>query len=259
MTLSVYNPTNPVERVLQKQYNEMTGEWLSEYQCCLMTKSLVSLKYLNDWLENSGLLEQRVSYFFAPHMCNKRDQMVFLTHPLFLRDICENKEISEQLYGPITFITRPLAHYLFREYPIHMCFETSVLKGANSKLKWTEIGGFMIADGGDVEFDSDSLLRILVHDEEQIDTVQNIVMETMITAKPFSKEAVSLVAPGVFKIDDAQKELYPDTKVWDKEKREEATISLVEPGEAGLVGVQYLNGEEIKFPKQNFDERFVVV
>lgn len=252
-SIAVYNPSDPVESAVQDACHELTGEWLGSYQCKQISKAISFLKCFDNWLDNQNLLNYRIKYFFSPHMCNNKSVMTFLTHPVNMRDIFENSVISHYLHGPITFITPPLAHYLFQEYPIHIYVSSDILKEQNKNVAWTDQGGLLIADK-DVFIDSKSILKIKTKSQYFSDIVYSIIKDI---DTPITKAAVSLVSTGVFTFDDATKLLFPDTPVWDKINRKSASIIKVEQGEEGTVLIRYNDGSEISIPKMNFDQQFV--
>jgi len=254
--ISVYDPSDPLERAIQDSYYKIHGEWLGAYPCQTIARAIGKLKSLNDWLDNPDLLEQRVSYFFAPYMSRQKDFMVFLTHLLFLRDILENSKINDYLHGPITFVTRPLAHYLFREYPIHIHVKVSTVKGYND-VDWVDLGGLLISDR-DISLEHDAILRIIA--TQQQDQVHKMLLDINgLPQKSLNKSALTMVSPGVFKNDFQERNLMADDIVWDKNDKEQVLVKIVEPGDTGLIWLEYNNGATVSIPKISFDERYVSV
>lgn len=256
-SIAVYNPSDPIERVVQEQYHQASGEWLSAFECQLITKGITSLKSTTAWLDNYSLLQQRIGYFFAPFMSHKKNLVVLPTYPLFLRDILENCCISAYLHDPVAFVSRPLAHYLFREYPVHLYFDSSQLKGCNS-IKWIDKGGLLITDD-DVHFEAECLVQVVTKNEQVNDLVDEIMTDVRNNVTmPLAKVAVSQVSRGVFTIDQHERVIYPESVVWDKVLREYGFVREVEPGEMGFVQIEYENNPEVTIPKQEFDTRFVL-
>ncbi|KKM89218.1 hypothetical protein LCGC14_1250880 [marine sediment metagenome] len=255
--IAVFNPSNELERAIQEASKNFLGNWLSMYQCKLMAKAISSLKYLDEeWVDDANLLLHRVNYFFKDQFTEDHSEMIFVTHLLFLRDILENKEINSYIHSPVVFLSSMLANYFFREYPIHILIDVDILRSENPKVKFFDIGGCIIVDGEDVIVDSSI---------KSIDCKENKSMKMEVDPAEISnmqfqmKAAASLVDKGVFKIDEHERALLPDTDVWDKERRTQATIYMVQPGETGEVGVKYSDGFELTIPKNFFDSRFLVI
>lgn len=241
--IAVYSPSNAIEIAVQEASHKYLGEWVNSHVCQLVAKSINSLKVFDDWLENASLLEQRVSYFFVPHMSARKDEMVFVTHLLYLRDIIENEEINIYNHDPIVLMTIPIAHYLFREYPIHIHIDINKLKSLNYRAKWIEVGGLII---------SETSVRI---DESAIISIQNFAHDDM----DIKKVAASWIGPDIFAIDEHESTLEPNAGVWDKKSRESARVVKVEPGETGEITIRYMNGIDKTIPKPEFDMCFVRV
>lgn len=255
-SIAIYNPSDPLERGIQEAYHKVTNEWLDAATCQLTAKAVGNLKVFDDWLEDARLLEHRLSYLFAPHMTRNKACMVLPIHPLFVRDVLENCEISAYLYSPITLVTRPIAHYLCREYPIHLYCDTSRLKGYNT-ISWVDVGGLMIADE-DVNFTPDMITRVVAIDPQFNHMVESIMQDISETKEtPMSKAAVSEIEPGIFKIDSHERGIEPGRLVWDKKHRQHGFVSEVEPGETGQVSVTYEDGREVVVPKLEFDRQYI--
>lgn len=253
--INVYNPTDPLERAVQNTYRRFNDGWLSMASCHLAAKALKSLKMYRDrWLNQVNLLEQRVQYFFVPYMVRYRDQMVFPTHLLFLRDILENQRIDPYLHSPIVFVTRPIAHYLLREYPIHIYLNMNVLRSANKHVTFTDIGGLDIVQD-QIVIPENAILDIRTDEDETIskEAVSKVCSETG------CKIGVSLIGPGVFTLDDDIREIFPNEHVWDKADRQEGVVTKVEPGETGIIEVSYADGSSKFIPQVDFDKNFVVI
>lgn len=254
--ISVYNPSDPLERIIQESFHSSNGEWLGKYQCQLIARAISSLKCSDNWIDNPQLLEQRISYFFVPFMNRNKSIMVFVTYPLFLRDILENCEINVYLHDPITFITPPLAHYIFREYPIHVYIDTGDLKDYNDG-PWVDCGGLMISDQ-DIKINPLAIKRIQCKERHYTSMVENILSDIASNREiPLSKVAISQISPGIFVSDRHEREIRPDDFVWDKKNKVKAHISKVEAGETGLVSIIYDDGNVVTVPKLDFDRRYV--
>ncbi len=251
--MAVYYPEDPLERAIQDASHQYTGEWLPMAACQIMSNALASLRIFRpDWLEGE-LIRQRCSYLFSPEFTSNKDIMIFLTHPLFLRDILENREINASIHQPIVLVTTPIAHYLFREYPIHMYIHRERLLSDNKDIHLMTMGGMMISEDT-VKLEDEAVLRIkTIRDGESEPLAQDVAQQTGF------KAAASLVSPGVFQIDEHERSLLPDSIVYDKDKREKGVITIVEPGETGEVHVRYEDDTEMSIGKQFFDTRFVVV
>lgn len=257
LAISVYNPTDPVERAIQESFHSVNGEWLSSYGCQLLARALSSLKSSGTWVDNAELLEHRISYFFAPYMCRDKSVMIFPTYPLFLRDILENCEINAYLHDPVTLVTRPLAHYLCQEYPVHICFNTSSLKGYNAG-SWTDLSGFLVADK-DVRFQPEAIEKIQCKETKYAAMVEQILGDIGKNREsPLSKVAISQIAPGVFTSDRHERIIEPDSFVWDKKLRVQGIVSQVDTGETGLISVVYDDGNTVTIPQVDFDHRYVI-
>ena len=152
-SISVYNPQDEWEKAIQDAYHASSddGDWLPSFACQSIAKATANLKGLNNWLDNESLFFQRASYFFAPHMSSNKDKLVFSTFPLFLYDIMENNEIDAYLHDPITFVTLPIAHYLLRDYPVHIIVDYSVLRSDNHDADFLDVGGLVVVSGQNIK------------------------------------------------------------------------------------------------------------
>lgn len=254
--ISVYNPSDPIERAVQEAHHQTKSEWLSKYHCQLIADALSSLKRYGSWLNNPTVLNQRIEYFFTPHMSQNKDTMVFLTHPLYLRDILENCAINNYLFYPITLVTTPLAHYLFREYPIHLHFDAARLKSFNRDS--IDIGGLLIFPDEDIHFEPECLQQVVSKNNEYAGLVEQIMADISQTVSiPLAKVAVYEKERGVFAIDEHERDLRPDNAVWDKQKRENCQIREVGPGEVGIVQIEYTDGTTVNIGKDEFDQRYI--
>lgn len=258
--IAVYNPTDQIERAVQESFHSVNGEWLGAFPCQLLARALSTLKSPADtWIGNADpeLIKHRIAYFFAPFMCRDKTIMVFPTYPFFLRDILENCGINAYLHDPVTFITPPLAHYFCREYPIHIHFNTSSLKGY-TESSWTDLGGFLVSDE-DVTFKPEAIEKIQCKDEQYTAIVDEILGDIGKTREsPLSKVAISQVSPGVFTSDRHERNIEPDSVVWDKKLRTTGSVSQVDAGETGLVYIVYDDGNTVTIPKVDFDHRYVI-
>ena len=260
--IAVYNPQDPLERAVQNAYHEHNDGWMSSFECQLATRALSYLKMFDeDWIENNNLLEHRVKYFFAPFMTANKDQMVFVTTLLFFRDILENQCINGFTHDPVIFVARPLAHYLLREYPIHILFDMHSIIAANRDCECLDVGGLIVFDQKDIQLPKGSMLDMFTKDPKdgsspttQMD-LDHITQGTGFTRKV----AVSLREPGVFTNDEHTREVRPQSAVWDKADRMKGTIVKVDPGEMGTVEILLNNGSKKIISQVDFDREFVLV
>lgn len=255
-SISVYNPSDPVERCVQDSYYAIHHEWLTAYPCQLIAKAITSLKFSSDWCDRNDLLKHRISYFFAQHMSRNKEVMVFLTHPIFVRDIFENLLINSFIYDPIVLVTKPLAHYIFREYPIHIHFKKSALQ--RHQNDWTDIGGLLIANQN-VNFDFTDICAIKVINHEYLEITQNILNSSLALYNKtdcLRKVAITQTQPGMFELDDDQRAMHPYDAIWDKETRRKGIIDAVDPGDAGMVSIIYDDGTKLSVPKIMFDTQY---
>ena len=250
--MKVYYPhDNDLERALQDASHYHTGQWLSEVDCKLMSDAIVSLKITNyNWISN--LIKERTLHFFNPNMISNQDILVFVTYPLYIQDIIENKEFNSYLHSPVIFLTKPLAHYLFKEYTIHLHIDKDKLVSLNSTINFTNVGGLLISEDN-VALNTECIVKVVTFANKNkfVDKKANILDEI--------KLAASLVAPGIFQIDEHERALLPNKKVRDKEKRADGVIVSIEPGETGCVQIKYNDESFITIGKQFFDQRFSLV
>ncbi len=251
--ISVYNPQDPIEKTVQDAYHATSNEWLDAAGCRSVAKAITSLKVFDEkWLDDIRLVEQRISYFFAPFMTQNKDTVIFVSHALFIRDIIENKEINSHLHSPVTFVTVPLAHYLLTEYPIHIKIDSHALKSANYKHHWIDVGGLLISES-DVKLGS-AIKEVSIRQEDP--DLRKLINE--VQGVNFQKAASIEMSPGVFHIDEHKRNIRPGDIVWDKEDRRQAQVHFVELGEVGEISVEYPDGKKKSFLKETFDRRFVV-
>lgn len=260
--IAVYDPQNDSwESAIQDAAKEITGNWLSSFPCQLLAKAVASLKVGTDWLSRDDLLPIRAHYLFAPYLVNNKETLVFVTHLLFLRDILENREISSNLNDPIVFVAPSLAAFLFRDLPVHIYVNADLLRAANPKAEFLDIGGLLICHKGNIRLKDGVVTDVRYHgsemNRERTSELVNDIQQRQ--GVSFSKAAAIEIAPDVFKIEEHFPELVPDTEVWDKMTRSKAQVTAIEASENGIIWLRYSDGNEISVPKQEFDQQFVVV
>ena len=245
-SISVYQPSDPLEKAIQDTYHEYEGTWLPSHVCQIAAKAFCSLKIFDStWIEEDNLYKQRCSYLFSPEFVQNKDIMVFLTMPLFLRDVLENNLISSVTSNPVTFTTPTIAHYLYKEYPVKIYIKKDLLISGNN-CQWFHVGGFLITDT-DVNLPRECIIKIKHADN--VDVPQ--IGETL------GLKAASL--NGIFHVDEVERVLMPGMKVIDKtSKTGSGVIETVEPGENGMVHMQFQTGNT-SIGKQLFDTRFSLV
>lgn len=259
--IAVFDPSDPWQSAIQDAAKEITGNWLPCFPCQLLAKAVASLKIGTDWLEREDLLAVRAHYLFAPYLTDNKETLVFVTHLLYLRDILENGQISSNLSDPIVFVTPLLATFLFRDSPVHIYVNADLLRAANTKAEFLDIGGLLICHTGNIRLEHGAILDVRycgseMNRERTSGLVNDIQQQRGIS---FSKAAALEIAPDVFKIEEHYPELLPDTEVWDKQTRSKAHVTAIESSENGIIWLLYADGNEISVPKQEFDQQFVVV
>ncbi len=259
--ISVYDPSEPWQSAIQDAAKEITGNWLPSFPCQLLAKAVASLKIGTDWLSRDDLLAVRAHYLFAPYLADNKETLVFVTHLLYLRDILENGVISSNLNDPIVFMAAPLAMFLFRDSPVHIFVNSDLLRAANFKAEFLDVGGLLICHKGDVHLERGVISDVRYHGSEMnhertSGLINDIQQQQGIS---FSKAAAQEIAPDVFKIDEHFPELVPDTEVWDKVTRSKAQVTAIEASENGIIWLLYSDGNETTVPKQEFDLNFVVL
>ena len=256
----IYQPTTPLEKNIQDYFHKYNNDWLNEKECQAVAKSIASIKSIDDWLGKDDLLSTRIEYFFAPEMTNTKDIMVFLTYPLFARDILENREIHSNLFNPITFVTLPLANFLFSDYPVHIYVDIEHIKRENKNKRFFDIGGLIISSNN-VLLPKGCIEKIkVIHDDpETAKSMYSTILSIQKDADVLVRHASKKIAPGVFQIEETDRELYPDMKVLDKNDKRTGTIGYVDKGDAGDVVIEYEEGIQKKIPKSLFDHNFVVM
>lgn len=256
--IAVYDPADdPWQSAIQDAAKEVTGDWLPSHPCQLLAKAVASLKIGTRWLDRDDLLTVRAYHLFAPHMVDNKEVLVFATHLLFLRDILENGEINDNLHDPISFMTMPLASFLFRDSPVHIYVNHDILRASNPSADFLDVGGFLIARKGKIHLAEGVVIDIHYYGDER----KKEYIESLISGMShnISKAAAVEIAPEVFAIGEHFRELRPETSVWDKISRSVAEIVAIEPGETGTVAIRYADEREITVPKIKFDEQFVVM
>lgn len=259
--IAVYDPQDdPWQSAIQDAAKEIDGNWLPSFPCQLLAKAVASLKVGTDWLTRDDLLAVRAHYLFAPFLAEGKETLVFVTHLIFLRDILENGVISSNLNDPIAFMTPSLASFLFRDSPVHIHVNTDLLRAANPKAEFLDVGGLLICHKGNIELEksvSDVHYYGSEMNRERTSGIVNDIRQRQ--GLSFSKAAALEIAPDVFKIEEHFPELTPDTEVWDKVTRSKAQVTAIEPSENGIIWLKYPNGVVTSIPKQHFDENYVVV
>lgn len=255
---AVYYPEDSLERAIQDASHSHTGEWLSSYQCQLTAQAISSLKMFDsDWLTNESLFVHRMDYLFNPAMIGNQDVMIFVTHKLYLRDILENREINGYIHSPVVFVTKPIAHYLLREYPIHIHIDKEKMLSINDANIFT-IGGLLIADQENISVD-ECIVDVKAVSNADLEFPVKPDEAEIMSQMTGVKFAATKIAPGVFQIDEHERAITPNNKVWDKVTREDGVVLAVEPGETGKVSIRYSDGRMTSIGKLFFDQRFVVV
>lgn len=260
--IAVYDPRDdPWQSAIQDAAKEITGNWLPSFPCQLLAKAVASLKVGTDWLVRDDLLAVRAHYLFAPHMAPDKQLLIFVTHLLFLRDILENREISSNLNDPIVFMADHLANFLFRDSPVHVHINTDLLRAANPKAEFLDVGGLLICHKGNIKLADGVVTDVHYHGSEMNRERTSVLVNDIQKQQgiSFSKAAAQEIAPDVFRIEEHFPELVPDTEVWDKLTRSKAQVTAIEASENGIVWLLYSDGNEVSIPKQDFDQQFVVV
>ena len=260
--IAVYDPADdPWESAIQDAAKEVTGNWLPSFPCRLLAKAVASLKVGTDWLSREDLLPVRAHYLFAPYLTENKETLVFVTHLLFLRDVLENMEINANLNDPIVFVSPHMATFLFQDLPVHIYMNTDLLRAANPKAEFLDVGGLLICYKGNIELSDGVVVDVRYNgsemNRERTSGLVRDIQEQQ--GMSFSKAAAKEISPDVFEIEEHFSELLPDTEVWDKMTRSKAQVTAVEASENGIVWLRYSDGNEISVPKQEFDQQFVVV
>ncbi len=258
--IAVFDPSDPWQKAIQTAAKEITGDWLPSFPCRLLANAVASLKVGTEWLNQEELMIVRAHYLFAPYLTSNKENLVFVTNLLYLRDILENEKINSNLFDPVVFVTSPLAMFLFRDSPVHIHINTDLLRATNPKAAFLDIGGLLICYEGNVILREKVISDIHYYGSEMYqETVSNLLNDIKRRQGiSFSKAAAKEIAPDVFKIEEHFPELTPDTEVWDKFKRSKAQVTGIESSENGIVYLVYPDGSKLNIPKQEFDQQFVV-
>jgi len=255
--ISVYDPSDPWEQAIQDASKTVTGEWLPSYPCQLLAKAVALLQSNNELLDEEELMPARAFYLFNPLFTNNKESMVFVTHLLFLRDILENNEINIQLHEPVTFMTRSLAHFLFRHCPVHIYLNADLLKAANRKAEFVNVGGFIIAPKDNISVD-DAIEDVVYYgDKNKIDQFLDIKYESL--KKAAGKLVTDEFGEETIYSSEHYRAIRPDDRVWNKNKRIEGVIEKIEPNTNGNVHIRYLDGDTEILSKEDFDIYFVIM
>ncbi len=255
--IAVYDPSDPWERSIQDSAKKVTGDWLPSYPCRAMANAIKSLKDDDDWLGNQDLIPIRTFYFFATHMIQNKETMVFVTHLLYLRDIVENQVISNALFDPVTFISPPLANFLFRDCPVHIYFNVDHLRHENKEADFLDVGGLLLAENKDIEITHEAIEDIKYFGDPAKEAIIEQIKQRC--GLQLAKSASQEVAPDIFSIEEHYPDLLPGDEVWNKQLRSVWHIMEIEPTENGLVQLEGAEDERMEVMKQEFDKQFVIL
>jgi len=253
--LSVYNPEDPLEKAIQNSHHHFNNGWLNSYECQLAAKALESLKYGQEWLKEENLFSIRTHHIFSPETQGDGEEIVFVTYPVYLRDILENKKISSISHDPVVFMSKALAFFLFQEYPIHIIVK---LSGIPESL--FQIGGLYISEEN-VTLDKEAIVGFKIMDEEKKPQITSLINQiNMDTKICLDKTAVSLRSEGVFGLDRGVDLAFKaDDRVQHRKTRKAGRVDTKEPGDSGNVIVVYDDGEQAKFNKHEFVLNFMYI
>ncbi len=257
--IAVYYPEDLLERAVQDAFHKYDDGWLPMYSCKLVVRAITSLKMFDPHWFDDTLVRQRVEYLFTPSFASPQEEMVFLTHPLFLRDILENREINSYVYDPIVLVTNPIAHYFFREYPVHVKVDQARLASENRDIMLLYIGGMILADRENVSLPQECIIDIKTVTNKKLEQEVSQDMIFDIEKEVGVKVAATERSKGVFHLDEHERVILPHMTVWDKLRKVRGEIDCVEPGENGLVSINLIDGTTLTVGKQFFDHRFVIV
>lgn len=240
-SISVYNPKDPWEQEIMSAYHEFhpNDDWLPSFACQQAAKAILNLKTAF-WADQSDLRRHRARYFFSPAMTAHKDEMVFVSYPLFAQDILENESINVYLHDPIVFVTKPIAHYLLHDYPVHLVVKWDTVVADNHDNRFLDVGGMYLACGKNVVLRNSAIISM---HENSLDR---------------RKTASSLVGKDVYRIDEHHRDLRPATEVYDKEKRVWGEIEEVGIGEKGIIRVTYRDGSTADLSQDEFDLRYLI-
>lgn len=238
--IAVYNPQDVWERAVQDSYHYFNDDWLPSFACQLAAKAILKLKTV-DWVLDASLRDIRAKYFFAPYMSSRKEEMVLVTHPLFLRDILENEMVNAYLHDPIVFVSPPIAFYLLRDYPIQIKVRWQDIASDNHDVQFIDVGAMYISSGQNVKLKASSIVEVWDA-----------------TKHALTKAAAREIAPEVYEISKHHRNLSPQTSVYDKATRTVGTVDEVGIGEEAIIRVVYPNGEKVDIPQSDFDIRYIV-
>lgn len=216
-----------------------------------MAQATANLKRYSEWTEESDLGDVRASFFFRPALSEHKNTVVFVTNILFYGDIIESKRISSYLHGPVVLMPRSLAHFVFKEYSIHLHLDWSKVQSQNEKFM--NIGSVFIADGFDVNIEN-AIKNVISVDF----TKQNIVELMNNESHVLQKAAMTEIEDEVFSIEKQDRFLKANMVVQDKFDKDNGIITEVEPGDTGFVFIRKGNNHQISVSKNEFDHYFVV-
>lgn len=256
----IYNPQDELERAIQDAFHKYNQRYLTAFECRLAAKTIASLKIKNDWVYEDKLLPTRMDAIFGPKMSSDDQQVVFATSLLFFRDIMENQRISGVLNDPVVLVSKPIAYYFLREYPLHLIIDIGKIKQAD----FIRIGGLNITETN-VSVSRACLAGVKINNEmnkKYIATeVRQIVRDAdKLCNSPMSKAAVKLKGEGVFRLEyGIEPEIKADDFIQHKISKKTGKVNFVEPGDTGWIGVQYDDGDMDIFKKSEFNINFVQI
>jgi len=253
-SISVYNPQDPLEDSLQTAYHKYNNGWMTSFECQLAAKAIASLKSENDWIYEKKLLNTRANYFFSPEMCGDSSETIFVCHPISLRDILENRRISSYLNEPVVFVSKPIAYYLLKEYPLHIIVDLHLINSSEI----FNLGGLWISENR-IDLPINAIKGIKINDnvnrESIVQMIDRISQETNMI---MHKVAVTNLGKGVFGLERGiDLDIVANEPVQNKVTKKFGTVYSVEPGDNGCIFVLYNNGENEVFTKSEFVHNFI--
>lgn len=252
ITASVYNPSDIVEKGIQDSYHHFTNDWLNKYECNLIAKAIYWFKEANyNWLSNIDILNDRIKYFFNPQLSRSMNHVVLVIHPLFLRDILENNKISFYNSDPIVFVSKSIAHFFLKHFPVHVVIDSEKLKSINPNTDHIQIGSFLIFDE-DINLDKNCIVKILFNNK-------TVDVNDFINGSELEKAAVVQIQRGIFKIDEDKRDISPEYNLWDKITKTNCKVHEVEPSQTGKVTVIYQNGNTKSIGQEEFDLNYIKI
>jgi len=252
--IAVYNPQDPLEKALFNACYKFEGSWLTSFESKLLVRAVESLKSMSgEWLEEEELYESRAEYFFAHDM--NTNKFVLPINYLYLRDILENKVVSNVLCDPVTFVTEPIAHFLFRhDYDIHLIFDEQSLIDLN-KSSFMRVGGLLISED---TIKIPDKFKAVVHCPNLVNEVNKLIEEITPMNSTLMKAAAHSSGDGIFALDtNIEKNLKANDKVMDKKTKQYGVVIEVQPGITGNVDILYSSGDRKVIRKSEFDLLFV--